>query len=463
MRPVTSEIELAHPLAAYRGAFERRDSFLLDGAGGPDGLARFSLFGAEPFLTFRAWRTHRRADGRMFARVVLRRGDAVTTIEDVDALEALRAVLAENAIDPPTERPLPLLAGAVGYIGYEIGQTLERLPCAARPSIGMPDIAFSFHDWILGTDHATGRSWLSTLGDAAPIRERLRAAPRELREPRSPRTLDLVHHTPRDAYLDRIADAKRRIDDGDAFEICLTHALDAPFHGDPAELFDVLRAKNPAPFAALLDLPEGAIVSSSPERFLRLDAARVAESRPIKGTRPRGTTAASDARIARELASSEKDRAENAMIVDLVRNDLGRVCKYGSVSVPELYAVEPYATVHQLVSTVRGELRADRDAIDLVRACFPPGSMTGAPKIEAMTVLEHLEPVERGPYAGALGFIGFDGTLDLSVVIRAIVVRENRARLHVGGAIVADSEPAAEHDESLLKARALVDALEASP
>ncbi|MCW5836146.1 MAG: aminodeoxychorismate synthase component I, partial [Labilithrix sp.] len=289
-----------------------------------------------------------------------------------------------------------------------------------------------------------------------------RASPRAVRDDRPPPTrVDATLSTAE--YVARVARAKRHIDAGDAFEICLTNALRAPLARRHAwALFDELRRSNPAPFAALLDLPEGAVVSSSPERFLSLDARGIAESRPIKGTRPRGATPADDARLARELATAEKDRAENAMIVDLVRNDLGRVCRFGTVEAPELFVVEPYATVHQLVSTVRGELDAGKGAIDLLRACFPPGSMTGAPKIEAMRILERLEPVERGVYSGALGWIDLGGAMDLSVVIRTVVLEDDVARFSVGGAIVADSDPADEHEETEHKAFALVRALEAT-
>ncbi|MBX3263182.1 MAG: aminodeoxychorismate synthase component I [Labilithrix sp.] len=289
-----------------------------------------------------------------------------------------------------------------------------------------------------------------------------RASPRAVRDDRlPPPRVDATLSTAE--YVARVARAKRHIDAGDAFEICLTNALRAPLARRHAwALFDELRRSNPAPFAALLDLPEGAVVSSSPERFLSLDARGIAESRPIKGTRPRGATPADDARLARELATAEKDRAENAMIVDLVRNDLGRVCRFGTVEAPELFVVEPYATVHQLVSTVRGELDAGKGAIDLLRACFPPGSMTGAPKIEAMRILERLEPVERGVYSGALGWIDLGGAMDLSVVIRTVVLEDDVARFSVGGAIVADSDPADEHEETEHKAFALVRALEAT-
>ncbi len=481
---VLEHITLALPLHTYREAFPPgRGGFVLDSrtSAGED----VSLLGAEPFLAFRAFRSdHRIASGALGARVEIEERGAIVRAEVDDAFDVVRALLREHAVDPavfPKDRPLPLLAGAVGYIGYETGQMLERLPCHERPGIGMADIALFFHDWVLGRSRRTGDTWLSVVGRAPTTGEARLAAERardrvlsilaafereHATRSRPSRSVlapvpdpGLFSHTPRAAYLANILTAKRHIDDGNAFEICLTHRMDAPFSGDPFALWQELRHANPAPFATFLDLPEGAVVSSSPERFLSLDAARVAESRPIKGTRPRGETPEEDARLAAELATSTKDRAENAMIVDLVRNDLGRVCRFGSVEAPQLFAVERYATVHQLVSTVRGALDDGRDAIDLVRACFPPGSMTGAPKIEAMSILEGIEPTERGVYAGALGWLDFSGTIDLSVVIRTIVVKNGVAHLHVGGAIVSDSAPAAEHDETMHKARALLAAL----
>lgn len=486
---VLTRLELALPLDAYRDAFPPgRGGFVLDSrtAAGE----QFTLLGAEPFLAFRAFRSdHRLASGALGARVVIEDRGATVRAEVDDALDLVRTLLREHAVDPailPAHRPLPLLAGAVGYVGYETGQMLERLPCAARPGIGMPDIALFFHDWVLGRCRRTGETWLSVVGRAGTTEEaraeaertrgRIRLVLASFERGRTvasrPTTIPIRPPVPallsscgahaitsRATYLADILAAKRHIDDGDAFEVCLTHRLDAPFTGDPFALWQELRHQSPAPYAAFLDLPEGAVVSSSPERFLSLDAARIAESRPIKGTRPRGATPEEDARLGADLATSAKDRAENAMIVDLVRNDLGRVCRFGSVEAPQLFAVERYATVHQLVSTVRGELDDDRDAIDLLRACFPPGSMTGAPKIEAMSILEGLEPTERGVYSGALGWMDFSGPIDLSVVIRTIVVKDGRAHVHVGGAIVADSDPEAEHDETMHKARALLTAL----
>jgi para-aminobenzoate synthetase component I len=448
------------------------------------------MLAAEPFLAFRAYRSAQRlASGALGASVEIeQRGMTGRVRAEVDdPLDTLRTLLREHAVDPSIfeSRPLPLLAGAVGYIGYETGQMLERLPSLDRPGLALPDIALFFHDWILGTDRRTNRSYLSIVGrgatkaeaheQAVATKARLVAILRSFEasfascgaqsapSPVAGRVFPATPVVPRPDYLSKIRTAKDHIYAGDAFEICLTHRLDAPFTGDPFALWQQLRRESPSPFAAFLDLPEAAIASSSPERFLSLSRTRIAESRPIKGTRPRGATPIEDERLAAELEASPKDRAENAMIVDLVRNDLGRVCRFGSIEATDLFAVERYSTVHQLVSTVRGELADEHDAIDLLRACFPPGSMTGAPKIEAMSILEALEPTERGVYSGALGWLDFSGPLDLSVVIRTIIVKDGRAHLHVGGAIVSDSEEASEHDETMHKARAMLAALASAP
>jgi aminodeoxychorismate synthase component I len=418
------ELGFAVSPSQFRAAFPGPGAFVLE-----DDTQ--CLMGAEPASIVRV---HRRDGG--------------------DPFPPLRAALA--SVEPLAGFPFPFSGGLVGYVGYECGQLLERLPNRRRPSLDLPDVAFGVHRWVIGTRQ--GRSWLATRDDPRPILERLRPDSTLASAPSRHRALHAW--LDRDAYLARVAAAKEHILSGDAFEICLTTAFDVPFErGDAWPLFRALRAQNPAPFAAFLDLPEATIISSSPERFLSLDEERIAETRPIKGTRPRGASREEDARLREELRTSEKDRAENAMIVDLSRNDLGRVCEVGSITAPDLYAVESYATVHQLVSTVRGKLAADRDAIDLLRAAFPPGSMTGAPKIEAMRILEDLEPVERGPYSGALGWIDASGTMDLSVVIRTVIATSGLARFHAGGAVTADSDPAGEYEEMLHKTHAMRRAL----
>jgi aminodeoxychorismate synthase component I len=263
-------------------------------------------------------------------------------------------------------------------------------------------------------------------------------------------------------YCNAVEQCRQHILAGDVFEVCLTHRMHTEFGGDPWNLYCRLRESTPAPFAAYLQFGDFQILSASPERFLKLDRDRMAESRPIKGTRPRGSAPAQDAQLREDLATSEKDCAENLMIVDLVRNDLGRVAEIGSVKVPELMVVEEYATVFQLVSTVTARLRPEFDALDLVKACYPGGSMTGAPKIRAMEIIDSLEPVQRGVFSGAIGYLDRGGIMDLNIVIRTLVCQDGRAHFGVGGAVTVDSSPLAEYQETLDKARALARALGAA-
>ena len=263
----------------------------------------------------------------------------------------------------------------------------------------------------------------------------------------------------RDAYLANVGACLHEIVEGESYEVCLTTELHSDGAIDPLAAYRALRARNPAPYAALLRLGDVSVLSSSPERYLRVDRERIVESKPIKGTAPRAAHPLEDAYRAAALRDDDKSRAENLMIVDLVRNDLGRVCALGSVEVPSLMAVESYATVHQLVTTVRGRLRDDASAIACVRAAFPGGSMTGAPKLRTMEIIDRLEGGPRGVYSGALGFLSVNGTADLSIVIRTLVAAPDGLRIGSGGAIVAASDPDAEHDEMLLKARAVLQAV----
>jgi len=481
-------------LPLFRGADH---AFLLDSAAPAGRLGRFSFLGGDPFLVFAA-RRQRGAPPAAGARVEISRlrdpglgsgtaGEAPRQERRLgDPFAELRRVLDEFAIpaELPGATPLPLIGGAVGYFGYEAGYFIEHLPDTGVDDLGLPDVTFMLVDTILAHCHLTGRSWLSVCGwgpddritrrRAETRRDRWLArlegfAPEKGRDP-APAVaacppdavlagLPVRAHFDRRSYCRAVARIKEHILGGDVFEVCLTHRLESPLAGSARDLYRELRRINPAPFASFLQLPEAAVVGSSPERFLHLGPDRIAESRPIKGTRPRGATAEQDERLRRELAASEKDRAENVMVVDLVRNDLGRVCRFGTVEVPELFSVEPHATVHQLVSTVRGELAEPWDGLDLIRACFPGGSMTGAPKIEAMKIIDRLEPVKRGIYSGCTGYLDFRGNLDLNIVIRSLVCRGGNCYYNVGGAVVADSDPDAEYQETMDKALALKIAL----
>jgi para-aminobenzoate synthetase component 1 len=366
----------------------------------------------------------------------------------------------------------PFQGGALGYFGYDLAHHLEVLPRRAVDDVGLPDLHVGLYPWVLAHDHISDRTWLivnaldADLAAAERLLRELRGVIASVRsdvaEPdHSLRRRIVAPNFTREGYLQAIATAKDYIAAGDIYEICLSQRFTMEIAEHPWQLYRRLRSISPVPYGAYLGLPEAAVVSASPEMFLRFQNGAV-ETRPIKGTRPRGSTPELDRRLAAELRASEKEQAENLMIVDLLRNDLGRVCRIGSVKVPELFAIESYSTVHQMVSTIQGELRPELDAIDLLRACFPGGSVTGCPKRRAMAIIDELEPTQRGIYCGAIGFIGFDGSMDTSIVIRTMVVKDRRAYLQVGGAIVADSDPAAEYQETLDKAQAALLAISGS-
>jgi len=475
-------------------------AFLLDSALPSERLGRYSFLGGDPFLVFRAKRRRslevghmadweildrHNADGTSRAEPIVRTGEGDPFVELRQLLSAWSVAQEDSASGRLSSAFLPFQSGAVGYLGYEAGHLIEQFQDTGADDLEMPDIFFMLCDQVLGHCHATNRSTLSVVGRGDTEDEARRNAERrqdrirtqiEALEEESPTDrlawpdmtsdpialtdVDVQAHFDEATYCEAVDEIKRHIGAGDIYQACMTHRFESPLEGGDAwDLYGMLRAINPAPFASYLQLPEGTIVSASPERFLSVDAKRVVESRPIKGTRPRGATAKEDATLRDALQRSEKDLAENVMIVDLVRNDLGRVCKFGSVQVPEQTLVEAYATVFQMVSTIRGELADGVDCIDLIQACFPGGSMTGAPKIEAMKIIDRLEPVSRGVYSGAIGYLDFSGTVDLNIVIRSAVVKGGRCYYNVGGAVVADSDARAEYIETLDKAKAMQQAL----
>jgi para-aminobenzoate synthetase len=439
---------------------DHKHAVWLDSSRVAPGLARFSFMGAP--------------DGPLGHVVRYDVGTRALTIERAGGREELRESildycereLARLRADAP-EVPFDFTCGFAGYFGYELkadcgGERVHRSP--------LPDAALLFCDRLIAFDHDQRRVHLLALADAtgaAAAEAWLSATERALEElappgpstAPAPGTLSFAARERRDAYLANIAVCKHEIFEGETYEVCLTTQLHSDGAIDPLTAYRALRARNPAPHAALLRLDDVSVLSSSPERFLCVDRARIVESKPIKGTAPRAAHPAEDAYRAAALRADDKSRAENLMIVDLVRNDLGRVCALGSVEVPALMAVETYATVHQLVTKVRGRLRDDASAIDCIRAAFPGGSMTGAPKLRTMEIIDRLEGGPRGVYSGALGFLSVNGTADLSIVIRTLVASRRGLDIGSGGAIVAASDPDAEHDEMLLKARALLEAV----
>jgi para-aminobenzoate synthetase component 1 len=356
--------------------------------------------------------------------------------------------------------------GFVGWLSYDLGRRLERLPSIAIEDQPLPLLRLQLHDWVLAHDRLSGEWWLGGRAldtDARRLERRLGEAREAALAPAvtSPATTEpssfaLRSGLSRAEYEAGVEAIREAIATGEIYQANLTRRLEAAFDGDPWPLYRRLRTGDPALFAAFLPLDGSgrrAILSASPEPFLSVDTEGRVATDPIKGTRPRGRDRNEDRRLARELLLSEKDRAENVMIVDVLRNDLGRVCEPGSVRVPRLCRLERTATVQHLVSTVTGTLEAGRDPFDLLAASFPGGSITGAPKIRAMELLETLEPVRRGPYTGAAGWIGPDGAMQTSILIRSFVADGEKLTLHVGGGITWRSDPAAEWQETVDKAR----------
>jgi len=520
---LVDSLALSKPFWQYAAMFgPDENAFLLDSAMDPDRLGKFSFLGGNPSAILRAWRLKDQSATKNgppmpFSLELKSRispsgqvmsdnwpgvspqtsvGDPFFALRDLH-----RSFFPEEISNPLSELSEssagPFNSGLVGGFGYGLAHAIENLTDTGIDDLNLPDMVFMVVDEVMAFNHHTGQAFLTIVGrgcnqteahEQATINrshflDRLRDF-ESTKKPDiiSPQTIDTLAQslTPRDfsadsptqafslplqahfgrtTYASAVQKCRNHIFCGDVFEICLTHRLEAEQSGTPWDIYQVLRHINPAPFSAWLQFADFQIASASPERFLNLNEKGVAESRPIKGTRPRGKSPAEDAILAKELASSEKDQAENVMIVDLVRNDLGKVCRTGSVIVPEMLVVEKYSSVFQLVSTVQGMLGEDKDAFDLVRACFPGGSMTGAPKIEAMQIIDSLEPVNRGLYSGAIGYIDASGVMDLSIVIRTLVCKDGRVTMGVGGAVVADSDPIREYNETLDKAQALVDAL----
>nr|WP_296780277.1 aminodeoxychorismate synthase component I [Rhodococcus sp. (in: high G+C Gram-positive bacteria)] len=438
------------------------NSFWLDGTAAVEPNSRFTIMGdcSGPLAEYVTYRVAEH-------RVDVRRSDG--TIDSVDStfFDYLDRELKVRATPPRHDLPFAFALGYVGYLGYELkadvgGQLVHTAPT--------PDASMVFTDRALVFDHeadtvyamalvldhadrATADWFDSTFAVLATLAEgshTSRAVQRPLVAPKFEDAPPLRHD--REKYLYLIEQCLAEIRSGETYEVCLTNTATFPGPIDALATYSYLREINPTPYSAFLDFDDLSVSSASPERFLRIDADRIVESKPIKGTRPRGKTDEEDAMLRADLVGNEKDKAENLMIVDLVRNDLARVCVPGSIHVPKLFDVETYAPVHQLVSTVRGRLRDDASAVDCVSAAFPGGSMTGAPKIRTMAIIDKLEDGPRGVYSGAIGYFSLTGTADFSIVIRTIVSTEHDVTFGVGGAIVALSDPEEEFEETMVKA-----------
>lgn len=492
-RRLPFEVDAERAFAALFGA--SRHAFWLDTSRPEPPRARFSFLGDSggPHGEVLSYRLG--ADGTSDGALRVVTTGGATHLERGNVFELLRRRLSARALGEDPSLPFDLTSGYVGYLGYELKADLG---VRNRHRAAGPDAVWIAATRMVAVDHHSGVSWVLALcrADAADqeaarrwisrASARLDSSPRPvpmstLASPTPPdpdeRTrTDVASAIPprspepaphlvrgRSAYLRDVASCQRALRAGESYELCLTDQVRMPYQGSPFALYCRQRRGNPAPYAGYLWLDGVAVLCASPERFLRVDRAGVAESRPIKGTAARHPDPATDARLRDGLASSAKDRAENLMIVDLLRHDLGQVCELGTVEVDDFMRVESYQTVHQLVSTVRGRLRPGVNAVDAARACFPPGSMTGAPKLRATRLLDEIETEARGVYAGALGYFGLTGGADLAVVIRSMVLRDGELRAGAGGAVVLASDAEQEYAEMLLKARAALAGAQACP
>jgi len=442
-------------------------SFFLDSGMDTHKLGRYSFIGSDPFL------------------VLSTRGSEICLTQGAEKshlignpFDALNHFLEVYRLDSCSS-PVPFIGGAVGYFSYDLCHFIERLPSTAVDDLKLPECYLGFYDLVLAFDNLQGKAYVISTGfPELRETERMNRASQRLNEmkdkladvsnssteaPFAPTPFPTEQVTLKGGfthqeYVDAVEKARQYIIAGDIFEVNISQRFEAELSITPYELYKRLRQINPAPFACYLGFDEVTVVSASPERFIRTRGDWI-ETRPVKGTRPRGKTPEEDEALANELLSSVKDRAENIMIVDLERNDLGRVCSYGSVKVTELTILEVFPTVFHLTSTVVGRLREDKNCIDLLKATFPGGSITGAPKVRAMEIIDELEPTKRSIYTGNIGYLSFNGDIDLNIAIRTFLVKGSKAYFQVGGAVVYDSDPEAEYQETLDKGKALVAAL----
>jgi para-aminobenzoate synthetase component 1 len=474
----TRELVIEGGMAAlFLATAAKPHAFFLESSLPAGGLGRYSFVGFTPFLVFRVekggsakihW-----ADGRVEScpgepleelRMLHRKFSVEKTRETKSTGRGDEAGAADG---------LPFAGGAVGFFSYEFGLRFEHLTRSSTDDLAVPEAEWGFYDGVVACDEASGCIFAATArvdaADAQRVLDRIEASVREaVAEVKTSKReggrfvwpkADVRANFTSDGYARAVKRVKDYIRSGDVYQINLSQRFETPLPCAPAELYRKLRAQSPAPYGCFLNFGNVQVAGISPERFLHIDGDRVS-TRPIKGTRARGLEATEDEKLRSELAGSAKDRAELLMIVDLERNDLGRVCVPGSVRVADLYAIEAHPTVWHQVAEVSGQLEKGRDLFDCIRAAFPGGSITGAPKIRAMQIIDELEPHRRHLYTGAMGYLGFDGRAELNIAIRTITCTGGRAYFHAGGGVVWDSDPESEYEETLAKAKALRAALE---
>jgi anthranilate synthase component 1 len=463
--PVCKEIaaDLLTPVSAFLKIAEHSDhAFLLESVEGGEQVARYSFLGTDPFMVLRS-----RA-----GRTIVERGGERTE-SDAPFIETLRSVMADY--HAPFVQGLPrFTGGAVGYLAYDTAAWFEPVPLDST-GVDDDDAGFLLCDTVLAFDHVKHRILVIANARVTPGQDleilyrfactKVGFVERELgralsmAEPPAPAPLDVTSNVTRERFEAMVREAKEHIAAGDIYQVVLSQRFETPFGADPFTAYRALRRVNPSPYMFFLRMGDRAIVGASPEMLVRVEGERV-ETHPIAGTRPRGASVEEDRALADELAADEKERSEHVMLVDLGRNDVGRVSRYGSVHVPTYMQIERYSHVMHLVSRVEGLLAEDRDRLDALAACFPAGTVSGAPKIRAMEIIAALEQRRRGVYAGAVGYLDFAGNLDFCIAIRTVVIEGGRASVQAGAGIVADSVPAAEYEETRAKARAVLAALD---
>jgi anthranilate synthase component 1 len=466
--PVTRTIsaDLLTPVSAFLALAEREPySFLLESVEGGERIGRYTFLGIRPYMV---------VSGRG-NEVTIRRGKKIEK-QSASLLETLRAAL--RAHEPANVPGLPpFTAGAVGYFAYDAVRHFERLPETAKDDLKLPDGVFMFFDRLLAFDHLRHQlhiiaaadvrnekphaAYDRAIADIDAIEKKLISGLRVSRLSREHNAAKIKLHarTKREDFLQSVKTAKEYIAAGDIFQVVLSQRLDFPLPAAPFDIYRSLRTVNPSPYMYFLRMDDLQVLGSSPEMLVKISN-RTLEYRPIAGTYKRGATPEEDARLEEHLRTNEKERAEHVMLVDLGRNDLGRVSEYGSVRVKDLMYVERYSHVMHLVSALEGKLRADLDALDAFASCFPAGTLSGAPKVRAMEIIEELEPTRRGVYGGSVLYADFAGNLDSCIAIRTMVVKDKRAYVQAGAGIVADSDPQSEFQECLNKAQAVVRAAE---
>lgn len=429
--------------------FRKENSIFLDSALKENNLGDYSFIGVNPFLTFKSYENKVWINGNLYIE---------------NPFDALENLMSTYSIDNVSE--IPFLAGAIGYFSYDIGRVLEKMPTSAKEDIDIPHSYFVFYDNIIIFDHKNNKNYITSLGVNKSKKESINDILKKIKDGKQVIYEKIDRKTKKhmqsnfskEKYLEAVETFREYIRKGDIYISNLTQRFSCDCDKDSYSIYKELRNINKAPFAAFMELEDFDVISSSPERFIKICDKKV-ETRPIKGTRPRGKNKEEDTKNRLELMNSEKDKSELLMIVDLERNDLSKVCKNNSVNVLDLFTIEEYATVFHLVSTIEGVLRDDVSSIKCMKECFPGGSITGAPKIRAMEVIEEVEKIRRNIYTGSIGYFDYRGNADFNIVIRTILKKDNKAYLGVGGGITFESNKEDEYEETIQKAKALIEVL----